>query len=468
MASTTSPPTGNNPKPRRLRLRQANRNSVVPVPARLEGLLPQYHLARLIWEVVGRLDLTAFYVPIEVVEGEPGAPAIDPRILVVLWLYAISQGVSSAREIDRLRVEHWAYIWICGGVVLNYHTISDFRTAYAQALDELMTQVVVRLDQAGLVELETQGQDGMRVRASAGAASFRRQPTLEKLLEQAQTRVAEVAQLGQVESAARSPGQKAAQERAAREREARLAAALAEMPAARAAKKPSQRDEARVSSTDPEARVMKMPDAGYRPAYNWQFSVELSNFAITGVDVVNSGSDNAQMEPMVQQVLNRTRQLPQKWLIDGGFVKLTAIESLDKRGVTVFGPVSEPRDKSRDRYAPLPTDSEIIAQWRKRMGSAEGKAIYKQRCLVELPNAHARSRYGVQQVRVRGRGKVRCVALWVAITHNLLIWIRHLRQVAWPVQGQSQAVAIYSCSDNVSDTTRPTLPATRRKGHEAP
>jgi len=429
---------------RRLRLRQANRHDVVPVPARLEDLIPQDHLARLMWEVVERLDLSAFYAHLKVFEGEPGAPAVDPQILITLWLYAISQGVSSAREIDDLRVAHIAYMWICGGICLNYHTISDFRTGYEAELDELMTQVVKQLAAAGLVELRTQGQDGMRVRASAGAASFRREPTLEKALEQAQSRVAEVEQAGQTERDKRTAGQKAAQERAATERVARLEAALDEMPAARAAKKPDEQDKARVSSTDPEARVMKMPDGGYRPGYNWQFSVELSNFVITGVDVVNIGSDKAQMEPMVDQVVKRTNQLPKNWLVDGGFVKLTAIEALAALGVAVFGPVPEPRDEDRDRYAPSPTDSDIIAEWRRRMGSDEGKAAYKQRSLVELPNAHARSRYGIQQVRVRGRRKVRCVALWVAVTHNLLVWIRHLRQVASSSRGQLQ-----ECGSNV-------------------
>jgi len=439
MASTTSTETECVSTFRRLRLRQANRHEVVPVPARLEDLIPQNHLARLMWEVVERLDLSAFYAHIQVCEGEPGAPAVDPKILISLWLYAITQGVSSAREIDDLRVAHLAYMWICGGVCLNYHTISDFRTDHEAELDVLMTQVVKELDAAGLVELSTQGQDGMRVRASAGAASFRRQPTLEKVLEQAQSREAEVEQAGQAEEDKRTAGQKAAQERAARERVARLEAALDEMPAARAAKKPEDQAKARVSSTDPEARVMKMADGGYRPAYNWQFSVELSNLVITGVEVVNIGSDKAQMEPMVSQVVKRTGQLPKSWLVDGGFVKFTAIEALAGQGITVFGPVPEPKDEDRDRYAPSPTDSAIIAEWRQRMGTEAGKATYQQRSLVELPNAQARSRYGIQQVRVRGRRKVRCVALWVAVAHNLLVWIRHLWQVASSSRGQWQA-----------------------------
>jgi hypothetical protein len=262
---------------------------------------------------------------------------------------------------------------------------------------------------------------------------------LEKVLEQAQSREAEVEQAGQAEEDKRTAGQKAAQERAARERVARLEAALDEMPAARAAKKPEDQAKARVSSTDPEARVMKMADGGYRPAYNWQFSVELSNLVITGVEVVNIGSDKAQMEPMVSQVVKRTGQLPKNWLVDGGFVKFTAIEALAGQGITVFGPVPEPKDEDRDRYAPSPTDSAIIAEWRQRMGTEAGKATYQQRSLVELPNAQARSRYGLQQVRVRGRRKVRCVALWVAVAHNLLVWIRHLWQVASSSRGQLQA-----------------------------
>jgi hypothetical protein len=347
-----------------------------------------------------------------------------------LWLYATSQGVTSARAIAGLCVEHLAYIWICGGVSLNYHTISDFRVDYENELDELMTQVLTQLAQAELVDLTTQAQDGMRVRASAGAASFRREPTLEKILTQAQERQTPVTHQAATAPDTRSARQKAAQARAVRERVARVAAALTAMPAARAAKKAADRDKARVSSTDPEARVMKMPDGGYRPAYNWQFSVELSHFAITGVDVVTTGSDRAQMEPMVDQVLARTRCLPRYWLSDGGFVKLTAIENLATKGVTTFCPVPEAKDKTRDRYAPLPNDPAAVAAWRQRMGTAAGKAMYQQRSVVELPNAQARSRYGVQQVRVRGRCKVRCVALWVALTHNVLIWIQHLRQTA--------------------------------------
>ena len=382
--------TPSDPPDQRLRLRQVNRNDVVLVPARLEDLIPEDHLVRLVWEAVGYLDLTAFYAHIKVLEGGPGAAAIDPQILVTLWLYATSQGVTSARQIDQLRVEHLAYIWICGGVSLNYHTISDFRVAYEAELDELMTQVLGRLIQAGMVELETQARDGMRVRASAGVASFRRQPTLEKALGQAQSILAALEQAAETADSqpdVRTARQKAAQERATSARVARLEAALDEIPAFKAAKKASEGQKARLSSTDPQARVMKMPDGGYRPAYNWQFGVELSNFAITGVEVVNTGSDKAQMEPMVEQVLERTRKLPDNWLIDAGFVKLTAIAALDEQGICVIGPVPEPKDESRDRYVPLASDAPAVATWRQRMGTQAAKNTYKQRSLVELPNA---------------------------------------------------------------------------------
>ncbi len=414
---------------RALRLRQANREDVIPVPARLQDLLPPDHLACRVWELVEQLDLSEFYADIVVEEGMPGAPATDPKILVAVWVYATMQGETSARRVATLCVEHLAYIWLCGGVTLNYHTLSDFRVNHAEALDRLMTQVVQRLSDAGLVEYKAHAQDGMRVRASAGAASFHRQATLEKALARVTAEQETLRQSETGETSSRTARERAAQERAVRERIARLEAALAELPAVQAAKPAAERAEARVSSTDPQARVMKMADGGFRPAYNWEFAVDTANLVITGVEVVNTGSDKAQVEPMLDQVQARCGCLPENWLMDGGFVTLAAIETAETKGVRVLAPVPEPKDETRDRYAPLPDDSPAVAAWRERMGTAEAKETYKLRAAtVECVNAQARSSNGVYQVRVRGCAKVRCVALWVAIAHNLRIWIRHLDQ----------------------------------------
>jgi hypothetical protein len=347
-------------------------------------------------------------------------------LLVAVWVYATSQGETCARAVADLCVNHVAYIWLCGGVSVNYHTLSDFRTRYGAALDKLMTQVVQRMRNAGLVEFEAHAQDGMRVRASAGAASFHREATLSTSLEKAQAQVQVLEQARAAETSDVSARAQAAQERAAQERVERLTAALAELPAVRAVKPAEERRDARVSSTDPEARVMKMADGGFRPAYNWEFVVDTARLVITGVEVVNAGSDKAQTLPMLTQDQQRCGCLPHDWLMDGGFVTLSAIEVAEvERRVRVLAPVPEPKDETRDRYAPLPSDSPAVAAWRQRMGTDEAKETYKLRAAtVECVNAQARTSHGVYQVRVRGRAKVRCVALWVAITHNLLIWIR--------------------------------------------
>ncbi len=413
----------------RLRLKRVNREEVAPIPARLEDLIPADHLARLIWEEVEQMELSAFYAHLKVVEGGPGQAAIDPQILVALWLYAGYDGVESARKLNKLCVESLPYIWLCGGVKVNYHSLSDFRVDHKGALDGLMNQILGKLDGAEMINWESQAQDGMRVRASAGAASFRREPTLEKRLAEAQASLTALEGGNGTEKGSLSAGQKGAQERAAREKVERYETALAEMPAVRAVKKAEKRDQARVSTTDPIARVMKMADGGYRPAYNWQFAVETDNLIITGVEVVNTGSDKGQTLPMLAQVKQRCQRLPENWLNDGGFVNLTAIKQAAQQGITIYAPVPEPRDKERERYLALPTDPPAVAEWRERMGTDQAKELYKQRAAsVECVNAQARSQRGVQQVRVRGQAKVKCVALWTAITHNLLIWIKHRRQ----------------------------------------
>jgi hypothetical protein len=133
---------------------------------------------------------------------------------------------------------------------------------------------------------------------------------------------------------------------------------------------------------------------------------------------------------MVDQVHERCEQLPADWLVDGSFVSLPAIEAGAARQVRVLAPVPEPKDKARDPALPLATDSPAVAAWRARMATPEAKATYQLRAATsECVNAQARSRHGLLQFRVRGLIKVLCVALWIAITHNLLIWVRHLQSL---------------------------------------
>jgi transposase len=386
----------------------------------LEGLLPLDHAARTVWEFVESLDLSALYASIESVEGRAGRPATDPRIFVALWLYATIEGVGSARAIERLCEQHDAYRWICGGVSVNYHTLSDFRVRWVDWLDGVLTHSVAVLMDAGLVTLNRVAQDGLRVRASAGAASFRREESLKRCLAEAQEQVERLRRELEDDPQATSRRQAAARQRAAEGRRRRVAEALAQMPEAAATKKPAQRDQARVSSTDAEARVMKMADGGFRPAYNAQVAVDTATQIVVGVEVSNHGSDQGRLVPMIEQLKKRYDRVPSQSLVDGGFAGLEQIEAATKLGTEVYAPVTKPKDPHRDPHAPLPTDAPEIAAWRKRMGTAEAKQIYKQRgASAECVNAIARNR-GLQQLRVRGRIKARAVLLWYGIAHNLM------------------------------------------------
>jgi hypothetical protein len=286
----------------------------------------------------------------------------------------------------------------------------------------------------GLVKLERVAQDGMRVRASAGAASFRRRSTLESCLEQARAQVQALKGEIDADPNAGNRRRRAARERAAEEREKRLAQALEQLAQVEkqknkkvVAKKENEteeqhkkRSEPRVSSTDAEARVMKMADGGFRPAYNVQFATTPESQIIVGVEVNNCGSDLGQLSPMLEQVEQRYEQCPAEWLADGGFARNADIEDAHRGGTTVYAPVRHPRNSSRDPHVALPDDSEAIIQWRQRMGSEAAKEIYKQRAATaECVNAIARGR-GLTQFLVRGLNKVKAVALWYALAHNLM------------------------------------------------
>lgn len=390
-------------------------------PTDLNSLLDEDHPARAIWVVVEKLDLSKFEAGMAAREETAGRPAIDPRILLTLWLYATSEGLGSARELERLCDMHHAYQWICGGVHVNHHTLSDFRVNHQEALDDLMTQILGVLKHQGLVDLKRVAQDGMRVRASAGAASFRREKSLRKCLEEAREQVRETAREMEAGPEA-SARRKAAHERAARERTQRLERALEELPKAQEAKTSEEaKTQARVSTTDPEARVMKMGDGGFRPAYNVQLATDTQTRVIVGVDVTNSGSDQGQMPPMLEEIRGRNGRLPVDHLVDGGYTKKESLEQAAGQGVTVYAPVQKPRKEGIDPHQPKPGDSPPVAEWRQRMGTPEAKEIYKERAATaERTNADLRCYRGLGPFLVRTLPKVRCVVLWAALSYNLL------------------------------------------------
>lgn len=412
----------------------AERNQIALRAVDLDATIGLDHPARNVWAFVERMNLSALYGAIGSVEGRAGRGAIDPKILLALWLYATVDGVGSAREIERLTEAHDAYRWICGGVNVNHHTLSDFRCTRVELLDDWLTHSVAVLTEQDLVKLQRVAQDGMRVRASAGAASFRRRSTLERCLEEARTQVQTLKDEIEADPHASNQRRRAARERATMEREQRVAQALEQLEKVEEQKKKkpvakkdneteeqyAKRSEPRASTTDSEARVMKMADGGYRPAYNVQFSTTTDKQIIVGVEVINVGSDQGQLSPMLGQVEQRYNERPAQCLVDGGYARHDEIEDAQGRGTTVYAPVPKPKDPSRDPYGALPGDSLAIAQWRERMGTDTAKAIYKQRAATaECVNAIARGR-GLTQFLVRGLDKVKAVALWYAIAHNMM------------------------------------------------
>lgn len=413
--ATQAPPVGP------VRLMSANRSQLLLRPVDLEALIAADHTARTMWRFVEGLDLSAFLAAIKAREGEPGRSATDPKILLTLWLYATSEGIGSAREVARLCESHDAYRWICGGVSVNYHTLSDFRVEHRAALDDLLTQVLAAMMSQGLVTLTRVAQDGTRVRASAGAASFRREPKLKGLLKAARDQIEHVK--GLEDDPTVTTREAAAKARAAREHEARIAKALEQLPAVRAAKKSEEdKKEARVSTTDAEARVMKMGDGGFRPAYNVQLATTTEEKVIVGVAVTNVGSDKSQMTPMLEQIERRCGERPAEHLVDGGFVKLDEIENAAANGTTVYAPPPAKKKGESPDYEPKPDDAPAVAEWRQRMGTQAAKEIYKERAATaELVNADAKEHRGMK-LRVRGLDKVLAVALLHALTFNLIRW----------------------------------------------
>jgi transposase len=395
----------------------------------LDKLVASDDPVRAAWAYVETLDLSDLYARIEAREGTPGHPAITPKLLLALWLHATLRGVGSAREVARLCEREISFQWLCGGVGVNPHTLSDFRVNNGALLNRLLSESVAVLVKEGLVNLDRLSLDGLRVRAAAGAASFRRGESLKKCLNKAKALVEALSHEVADDPAAADRRQRAAQERAAADRVARIKAAQQRHAALEAERKRREKTnqnqtkkqkEPRASTTDPEARVMKMADGGFRPAYNGEFIAEPTSGIILGVDVDTSGSDRGWVKPMVEQVKERFGQTPSELLVDAGFSNAADIEwaSQPENGAIAVFMAPTKNKHGSDPYQVRDRDGPGVIAWRARMASAAGQAIYRLRAIHECVNAHLRQRR-LYQVTVRGKAKVMVVLLWHALAHNL-------------------------------------------------
>ncbi len=428
---TPATPPANQGKPR---LNRPSRGQIEWRPVDLDSLLAEDHEVRLVWAWVEQMDLSFLHGSIRAVEGEAGRNANDPAILVGLWLYATLNGVGSARQLEKLCQEHLAYLWLCGGVSVNYHSLADFRVAHQAFLEKLLIESIAALRMEGLVSLHEVAQDGKKLRASAGSSSFHRKETLEDHLAVARRQVETLRQQLAANPGQLTKRQQKAKERAARERRARLEAAKQQLEAmekqaektGRAPKDQKAGKERRASETDPEARVMKMANGGFNPAYNAQFCTDTASNIIVGVQVSQQGNDTGLASPMLAQLQSEQNQLPAELLADTSYFSIDEVVAVSQKGCTPYFAIpgkgkGPPKNGPDPRYMPKKTDPPEVAECRLRMGTEAAKAKLTQRgAVAELVHA-VMDQWNLSRVRVRGVEKVRTVLLWFVLVHD---WIR--------------------------------------------
>lgn len=476
------------PLPARPRVKTVDRSQLVWRSVDVEHLIEEDHPARAIWALTGQLDLQAFYAPMEAVIGAAGRPSWDPRLLISLWIYAYSRGISSAREVARRCAFDPAFQWLCGSEILNHHTLSDFRTAHPEALQELFTQALGVLSAQGLVALERVMHDGTKIKACASADTFRTQRRLEAHLQAAREQVQALSQ----DTCEETSGQAAAQARARRERQQRVQQALGQLKQLQQTKRGAKEKESvRVSTSDPEARTMKQADGGYAPSYNVQISTEASHKIIVAVGVSQSGNDYGELGPALQRVEQNLGVRPKQVVVDGGFTSRANVLAMHAQGVDLIGSLidkdptnanTDPQfctqafeyDATQDLYRcpagqslhavaqsearpgvvqhqyranqkvcepcsfkarccpssctrtlSVSVETPVVRQFRQKMQTPDAREIYRQRgAVAEFPNAWIKDKLGLRQFRLRGLVKVGLEALWACLTYNVQQWIR--------------------------------------------
>jgi len=411
----------------------------------LEALLPRDHRARVVWSFVAGLDVAALYAKVKAREEGPGRPAIDPPLLLALWLYATLEGIGSARLLARLCRSDVAYRWLCGGVSVNYHALADFRVAHGELLDRWLTDSVAALAAGGLISLEEIAVDGTKLQAAAGRGSFRGDEGLAGYERAAAARIARLKAEIDADPGAHEAARRAAVARAEREVAARAAKAQATLEKLQAereerakthAEEEAKKNGPKASTTDSEARLMRFADGGVRPGYNLQLGCVPGADVIVAVMTTDRRNDTGLAAPMVEAIAERYGAAPARVLVDTKYATQEDIVALSERpagAVCVYTPPPADRDTAtaeskRKREWRRRHEPPAVQEWRARMASDVGRTAMRRRRHIETVNGNIKNR-GLGRLNVRGLIKAQCLALLHALAHNL--WRAHvLRQAA--------------------------------------
>lgn len=321
--------------------RTAERKQMMVAQIYVEELIAPDHKARAIWELAGSLKLEGFAEQVKTAVGAPGRAAWDPRLLVSIWVYAYSEGIGSAREIERLLQYEPGLQWLCGLDGINHHTLSDFRVKHKKALDELFAQMLALLEKEELLSLERVMHDGTKVRAYAGGNSFRREKTVKEHLERARELVKEMGDPREERSR-----RQAAQDRAARELAERMERVAEQLTKLQQEKEPAEREQVRVSRTEPEARLMKHGDHAIVPSYNLQISTDAKEKAIVGMHLSTCSSDAESLPAAVEEIERNLGRKPEQIVVDGGFTNRGGMEAMAAQDIEMFGSLTNPEERS--------------------------------------------------------------------------------------------------------------------------
>jgi len=324
----------------KVRVKAVDREQMVMKTVDVEKLIDEDHPARSIWEIVGSQNLEEFYREIKTVDGGLGRSPWDPRMMITLWIYAYSEGTGSAREIERQCEYNPAYQWITGMSVVNYHSLSDFRVDNGEALKKLFIEILAALESQGLITMTRVMQDGTKIEAAASKSSFRKEDKLRGLLKVAAEQVEALEQTEEGQENSERVWQ--AKKRAARERKERVEAALKELESVRESKSGGEeKNKVRVSTTDPDARIMKQTNGGYSPGYNAQVTTDSKEKIIDGVRVSQAGNDYGELVPSIEEAKQNTGRSPEQVVVDGGYISAANVMSMHEKQIELIGPLPD-------------------------------------------------------------------------------------------------------------------------------
>lgn len=366
--------------------------------------------SRFVVELVNKLDLNVLHNRY----STQGNHSYPPDVLLALWFYAYSNGISSTRKLEELCKFDLRYMYISGGLEPDHSTLSRFRKDNLDLVSQYFIEIILKAKVENISEFDKIAIDGTKIRSKSSTKHHYNESQLSKQIENIKKEIELYMSLCDSEERGESysPEEREKLSRL-KEKEKELTGYQRELAERKSKIRPQHRKNHGINIKEPDAHIMhRLGESGY----NGQIAVDEDSQLIVAQDVTTDRNDQKQFIPMVEKVNNTVGSMQKRTFVaDGGYHNIEILEEVERRKIDAI--IADPNPSNRSTKS-KPSSMEVLLRENRRL-KRKDFSYDPEEDVYHCPAGHRLCRYRNKGDKIIYRSTGDCASCPL---HNQCVW----------------------------------------------